>query len=66
MCHITRKQVDTFISLSLPHFRELEYGHTLFGAMILLMLLNLGVLVAFLYVMRVFLSALSEKDPVQF
>jgi len=62
----TRKQFDTFISLSLPYFRESERGRTLFGAMILLTFLNSGVSVAFSYVMRDFWSALSEKDPVQF
>jgi vitamin B12/bleomycin/antimicrobial peptide transport system ATP-binding/permease protein len=53
---------NTFWSLSIPYFREKGEGRCLFAGLIVLMLLDSGVRVAFSYLARDFWSALGDKD----
>ena len=53
---------QTFWALSLPYFRESGEGRCLFAGLIVLMLLDSGVRVAFSYLARAIWSALGDRD----
>jgi ABC-type uncharacterized transport system fused permease/ATPase subunit len=61
-----RQQWKTFLALSIPYFRESPEGRCLFLGLILLMLLDSTVRVAFSYLARDFWSALGDKDVDKF
>jgi putative ATP-binding cassette transporter len=61
-----RQQWRAFVALSVPYFKESSEGRCLFLGLVILMLLNSSVRVAFSYLARDFWSALGDKDADQF
>ena len=57
---------QTFWALSVPYFRENGEGRCLFAGLIILMLLDSAVRVAFSYLARDFWSALGDRDADEF
>jgi len=58
--------VGTFWSMAYPYYKESQSGRKLFYGMIVLLLLNSGVSVAFSYISKDFWNALSSKDTAEF
>lgn len=61
-----RQQLRLFFAMAIPYFRESGEGRCLFFGLIVLMLLDSGVRVAFSYLARDFWTALGDKDMDQF
>lgn len=57
---------STFWSMAYPYYKESQSGRRLFYGMIVLLLMNSGVSVAFSYISKDFWNALSSKDTVEF
>jgi len=58
--------IGTFWSMAYPYYKESQSGRKLFFGMIVLLIMNSSVSVAFSYISKDFWNALSSKDTVEF
>ncbi len=58
--------IGTFWSMAYPYYKESQSGRKLFLGMIVLLIMNSSVSVAFSYISKDFWNALSSKDTVEF
>ena len=61
-----KNQLNAFIEMAIPYFRESSKGRWKFIFLVVLMILNSAVRVVFSYLARDFWTALSEYDEIRF